>query len=42
MVTTREEKKTKNHVAVASDGAVEVSGNGVVIPGVSPPLLPPP
>lgn len=38
----REKKKTKNHVALACEGALELSGNGVLIPGVSPPVLPPP
>lgn len=38
----REEKKAKNHVAVASECALELSGNGVLIPGVIPPVLPPP
>lgn len=42
MDTMREEKKTKNHAPVATNGALELSGNGVLIPGVSPPVLPPP
>lgn len=38
----REEKKTKSQVAIASEGALELSGSEVLIPGVRPPVLPPP
>lgn len=33
----REEKRTKNHVAISSEGALELSVNGVLVPGVRPP-----
>ncbi|KAJ1407269.1 hypothetical protein SESBI_24371 [Sesbania bispinosa] len=39
----KEEKKTINQlVAIVFECALELSGNGVLIPGVRPPVLPPP